>query len=157
MYKFYINNLILLVFITCSLILSSAYFIEFALGYEACNLCLIGRIPYYFAIFFSLFFLIFKKYKKFILRVLFICFVVSAMIAFYHFGIEQDFFSESLVCKIKSLDSNVSATELLRELENKQKSCKNVDFRIFGQSLATINLFISLILSFIIFKHKDIK
>jgi len=77
-------------------------------------------------------------------------FVSSSLIAFYHFGIEQNFFNESLVCQIKSLKLGASASELLQQLgDNKSKSCKDVDFKIFGLSLATINLFISIILSII--------
>ena len=81
-------------------------------------------------------------------------FISSVLIAFYHFGVEQGFFNESLVCQIKGLQQVVSPSELLQELENnKSKSCKDVDFKIFGLSLATINLFISLILSIIIIKN----
>ena len=153
MYKFINNNLIsLILFISISIVFS-AYFIEYILGYGACNLCLIERIPYFFAIAFSFFFLLSGKYKKLILTLLFISFISSALIAFYHFGIEQNFFDESFVCKIKSLNQNVSVNELLQELENNKKSCKNVNFKIFGLSLATINLFISLISSTIIFKN----
>ena len=80
-------------------------------------------------------------------------FISSALISFYHFGVEQGFFDESFVCQIKELKQNTSASELLQELEgNKPKSCKSVDFRVFGLSLATINLFISLVLSIITFK-----
>ena len=76
------------------------------------------------------------------------------MIAFYHFGIEQNFFNESCVCQIKDLNQNISTNELFQELvNNKSKSCKDVDFKVFGLSLATINLFISLILSIITFKN----
>ena len=153
MYKFISNYLIFLILFVSILILCSAYFIEYILGYEACNLCLIERIPYFFAIAFSFFFLLSGKYKKLILTLLFISFISSALIAFYHFGIEQNFFDESFVCKIKSSNQNVSANELLQELENNKKSCKNVNFKIFGLSLATINLFISLISSTIIFKN----
>ena len=81
-------------------------------------------------------------------------FVSSFLISIYHFGIEQGFFDESLMCQIKGLKQNISASELLQELEgNKPKSCKNVDFKIFNLSLATINLFISLVLSIIILKY----
>ena len=130
------------------LILLSAYFIEYILGYEACNLCLISRIPYFFIITFSLFFFFFKKFKKMILILILMSFICSVLISFYHFGVEQGFFDESLVCQIKSLQPSGTASELLQELKNdKPKSCKIVDFKIFGLSLATINLFISLILS----------
>ena len=81
-------------------------------------------------------------------------FISSFLIAFYHFGVEQGFFDESLVCQIKTLTSDTSASELLKQLENnKSKSCKNVDFKIFGLSLATLNLFISVVLSIITFKN----
>ena len=148
MFKFLNNNLIAVFFSCSTLILLSAYFIEHVLGYEACNLCLIGRIPYFFVITFCLIFFFFKKFEKILLILIFISFISSTLIAFYHFGIEQGFFDESLVCQIKTLKQNMSTVELLQELENnKPKSCKNVNFKIFGLSLATINLFISLILS----------
>ena len=154
MFKFLNNNLIAVFFSFSILILLSAYFIEYVLGYEACNLCLIGRIPYFLVITFSLIFFFFKKIKKIVLILIFISFVSSVLISFYHFGIEQGFFDESLVCQIKWFGQNTSAAELLQELKNNtSKSCKNVNFKIFDLSLATINLFISLILSFITFRH----
>ena len=153
MFKFLNNNLIAMFLSVSILVLASAYFIEHVLGYEACNLCLIGRIPYFLIIAFSLFFFLFKKFKKIILVLIFICFMSSVLISSYHFGVEQGFFDESLVCQIKSLNKEISTSELLKELENnKSKSCKDVNFKLFGMSLATINLFISLILSIITFK-----
>jgi len=144
------NNLIIIFFSFSILVLLSAYFIEYVLGYEACNLCLIGRIPYFFVIIFSLLFFFFKKLKKILLILIFVSFIFGILIAFYHFGVEQGFFDESLICKIKGLGQNMSASELLQELEDKKlKSCKNVNFKIFGLSLATINLLVSLVLSII--------
>ena len=154
MFKFLNNNLIAVFFSFSILILLSAYFIEYVLGYEACSLCLIGRMPYFFVISFSLIFFFFRKIKKILLILIFISFVSSILISFYHFGIEQGFFNESLVCQIKGLNQDTTASELFKELENnKSKSCKNVNFKIFGLSLATINLFISLILSIITYKN----
>ena len=154
MYKLLYNYIIAIFASISILILFSAYFIEYGLGYEACNLCLIGRIPYFFIIAFSLIFFLFKKLKKTMLIFISISFVSSVLIAFYHVGIERGFFDESLVCQIKGLKQDLSASELLREFENiKSKSCKNVNFKIFGLSLATINLFISLILSIITYKN----
>jgi disulfide bond formation protein DsbB len=153
MFKFLNNNLIAVFFSFSILVLLSAYFIEYVLGYEACNLCLIGRIPYFLIITFSLIFFFFKKIKKIILMLIFISFIFSFLISFYHFGIEQGFFDESLVCQIKEVKRDISASELFKELENsKAKSCKNVNFKIFGLSLATINLVTSLALSIITLK-----
>ena len=150
MYKFLKNNLIATFFSISALILLSAYFIEHVLGYEACNLCLIGRIPYFFVITFCILFFFFKKFKKIILILIFISFISGVLIAFYHFGVEQGFFDESFVCQIKNLKQNATSAGLLQELtNNKSKSCKTVDFKIFGLSLATINLFISSVLSII--------
>ena len=153
MFKFLDNNMVAVFFSISTLILLSAYFIEYVLGYEACSLCLIGRIPYFFITIFCLIFFFFKKFKKILLILIFISFIFSVLIAFYHFGIEQDFFDESFVCQIKGLKQSISASELLQELvNNKSKSCRDVNFKLFGMSLATINLFISLILSIITFK-----
>ena len=153
MYKFLQNNVIAFFFSISVLVLLSAYFIEFVLGYEACNLCLIGRIPYFLVIILSLFFFFFKKLKKLLLILIFMSFMSGVLIAFYHFGVEQGFFEESLVCQIKSLKQNVSASDLMQALENdKSKSCKIIDFKIFGLSLATINLFIFFALSIMTFK-----
>ena len=153
MYKFLNNNLIAVFFSISILILFSAYFIEYILGYEACNLCLLGRIPYFFVIAFSFIFFFFKKLKKLILVFIFLSFASSVLISFYHVGVEQGFFDESLVCQIKELKKDASTSELLQEFENnKSKSCKDVSFKIFGLSLATINLFISLILSIILLR-----
>ena len=152
MYNFLNKNLIATFFSISAIILLSAYFIEYVLGYEACNLCLIGRIPYFFVITFCLLFFFFKKFKKIIFILIFMSFMSNVLIAFYHVGIEQGFFNESFVCQIKNLKQNALSSELLQELSNnKSKSCKKVDFKIFGLSLATINLFISFGLSIIIF------
>ena len=153
MYKFLQNNVIAFFFSISVLVLLSAYFIEYVLGYDACSLCVIGRIPYFLVIILSIIFFFFRKLKKILLILIFTSFISGVLIAFYHFGVEQSFFDESLVCQIKSFKQDVSASELMQELtNNKSKSCKNVYFKIFGMSLATINLFILLVLSIITFK-----
>ena len=133
MFKFLDNNLIPKLFFVSILILLSAYFIEYVLGYEACNLCLVSRIPYFFVIAFSLFFFFFKKFEKIILMFICISFTSGVLIAFYHFGIEQGFFDESLVCQINAFALDASTSDLLQQLENnKSKSCKIVELKIFG-------------------------
>ena len=68
------------------------------------------------------------------------------MLSFYHFGIEQGFFKESAVCGLKNALSVITKEELLEQLQVKTVSCKDVTFRIFGFSLTTFNMIISLIL-----------
>ena len=132
--------------------LGAAYFIQHILGHKPCNLCLIERLPYIFAIIIISLGLILKKFEKAIIISLILIFLAATIISFYHFGIEQGFFKESLVCNLDSSITNLSKEDLIKELQQQTVSCKDVSFRIFGLSLATINTIISLILSVITIK-----
>jgi len=133
--------------------LGAAYFIQHILGHKPCNLCLIERLPYIFAIIIIVSLgLILKKFEKTIIILLILIFITATIISFYHFGIEQGFFKESLVCNLDSSIANLSKEDLIKELQQQTVSCKDVSFRIFGLSLATINTIISLILSVITIK-----
>ncbi len=132
--------------------LGAAYFIQHILGHKPCNLCLIERLPYIFSIIIISLGLILKKFEKAIIILLALIFITATIISFYHFGIEQDFFKESLVCNLDSSINNLSKEDLIKELQQQTVSCKDVSFRIFGLSLATINTIISLILSVITIK-----
>ena len=130
--------------------LFTAYFIQYILGHLPCNLCLIERIPYFLTIIIILISFISKKYEKIYLALLSAIFIFATLLSFYHFGIEQGFIEESLVCDLTSQNNNLTAEDILKDLKEKTISCKNVTFKIFGLSLATINTIISLILSIII-------
>ena len=132
--------------------LGAAYFIQHILGHKPCNLCLIERLPYISAIIIITLGLILKKFEKVIIILLILVFVAATIISFYHFGIEQGFFKESLVCNLDNNINNLSKEDLIKELQQQIISCKDVNFRIFGLSLATINTIISLILSVITIK-----
>ena len=132
--------------------LVAAYFVQYILGHKPCNLCLIERLPYIFAIIIIALGLILKKFEKAIIIFLILIFLAATIISFYHFGIEQGFFKESLVCNLDSSIINLSKEDLLKQLQQQSVSCKEVSFRIFGLSLATINTIISLILSVITIK-----
>ena len=142
-----------LIFLFCLFALFSAYFIQYVLGYQPCNLCLIERIPFIFAILIILFCLIFKKLEKITLIILSLIFFVAALISFYHFGIEQGFIIESFVCELNTRGDILTKEALLDELKQKTISCKDVTFKILGLSLATINIFVTLLLSAITTKH----
>ncbi|MBA1339751.1 MAG: disulfide bond formation protein DsbB [Pelagibacterales bacterium] len=144
-----ILNLILLF---CFFALFTAYFIEYFLGHQPCNLCLIERIPYILTIIIIILSIIFKKFEKVYLIILSLIFISATLISFYHFGIEQGFIKESLVCDLNSQNNSLTKEALLTELKEKTISCKDVTFKIIGLSLATINIFISLILSIITIK-----
>jgi len=137
----------LLIFIT--LILISAFLIEYRLDHKPCKLCIYQRIPYFVAVLLILKMLLTTSYQKIALFILALTFLVSASLAFYHFGIEQGFFSESLICTAGNLSENLSKEELLKLLESNPISCKDISFKILGFSLATINTIFSIMLSVI--------
>jgi len=132
--------------------LSIAYFIQYVLGHKPCNLCLIERIPYIAAIILISLIFILNRNQKIISSLILIFFIFGAVVSFYHFGIEQEFFSESLVCDLGN-SQPLNKEELLNQLKKTEiVSCKDVTFRFLGLSLATINTIISLILGGIMIK-----
>jgi len=133
--------------LTISLIsLISAYYIEYILGHQPCNLCLIERIPYVISIFLICISLILKKIEKFFVLLLIIIFFISVLISFYHFGIEQGLFNESAICGLEGSKEIITKEEILKQLSEKTTSCKDVTFRIFGFSLTSINIVLNLFL-----------
>ena len=132
--------------------LTAAYFIQYILKHQPCNLCLIERIPYIFSLIIISICLFTKKFEKLSLMILSLIFFSATLIASYHVGIEQGFIKESLVCDLNDKNSNLSKEALLNQLKEMPVSCKDVTFKIFGLSLATFNIFINLILSVITVK-----
>ena len=142
------NNIFLFVILAIiSLTTISTLIIQHWLGHEPCKLCLYERIPYFLSILLIIKIIFIEKYKKITLLILFLVFMSSTVLAFYHFGIEQGFFSESLACTSGDLSKTLSKEELLQQLKLNSISCKDVSFRILGLSLAAINTIFSLILS----------
>ena len=144
------NKLILLyIFIFLSIALTSAFLIEYWLGHKPCRLCLYQRIPYILAIFLLIKIFFIKNYEKVTLLILFLTFLTSSILAFYHFGIEQGFFNESFACVAENFSETTSKEEILKQLKESNISCKDVSFKIMGLSLASINTIFSIILSVI--------
>ena len=147
------NKIILkLILLFSILAILAAYFIQYVLGHQPCNLCLVERMPYIFSIIIISIFLFTKKFEKISLIILSLTFFVAALLSFYHFGIEQGFIKESLVCDLNSPDNELSKEALLNQLKKVPVTCKDVTFKVLGFSLATINIFISLLLSAITLK-----
>ena len=146
--KIILNSLIFLSFIA----LSFAYFVEFVLGHEPCNLCKIERIPYIGSIILISFLIFTNKWEKIILSIILLLFIFGSVTSIYHVGIEQGVFSESLLCEL-GLNTNIqNSDDLLKSLEKTPISCKDVTFKIFGLSLATFNAFLSIVISYILIR-----
>jgi disulfide bond formation protein DsbB len=141
------NLLIKLIFLISFVALVSALFIEYVLGHQPCNLCVLERIPYLLAIIIILLNLKYSNYEKFFILLLSIIFLAGVIISLYHLGIEQGLVQESLVCDLKSGSNLLSKEEILKQLQEKNVSCKDVTFKIFGLSLTSYNILISLLIT----------
>ena len=144
------NTILIFILFGLSVSLISAYIIEYALGHEPCRLCVYQRFPYIVSILLVLSILLIKKNVKIHLLLLSLISLLGAVLAFYHFGIEQGFFSESIVCESQNLQEGLTKQDILKQLKQNTISCKDVNFTLFGLSLASINIIVSFIL-FMIF------
>tara|TARA_B100001989_G_scaffold161204_1_gene115622 strand:- start:709 stop:1197 length:489 start_codon:yes stop_codon:yes gene_type:complete len=145
MFKLKVEFYLKIIFIFSAIALSSALFIEYILGHQPCNLCLLERIPYGLSLVLISAIFILRKDEKFFILLLIITFIFSLAISFYHYGIEQGFFEESAVCGVKDFTENITKEDLLKELSEKTVRCKDVTFRILGLSLTSINIVVSII------------
>ena len=141
------NLFIKFIFLVSIIALVSAFFIEYILGHQPCNLCILERIPYLLAIILVLLNYKFTQFKKFFVLLLAIIFLAGTILSLYHLGIEQGFIQESLVCDLKSGSNLLSKEEILKQLQEKSVSCKDVTFKIFGLSLTSYNILISLLIT----------
>ena len=140
-----IKKFYLLIFLISTISLLGAVFIENVLEQSPCKLCLYQRIPYLISIFICFFG--FNYYKNFLwMYLLLILFIISTILSGYHVGIENGIFEEFSGCTSENINIT-NKLDLLNNLKKTMPSCKNVDFKLFGLSLATINLIISLIIS----------
>ena len=140
------NLLIKFIFLISFIALASAFFIEYKLGHQPCNLCILERIPYLLAIILILLNYKFNHLEKYFLILLIIVFFIATILSLYHLGIEQGFIEESLVCDLKNGSNLLSKEDILRQLQEKNVSCKDVTFKILGLSLTSYNIIISILI-----------
>ena len=140
-----IKKFYLVIFLISIISLLGAIFIENILEQSPCKLCLYQRIPYLISIFICFFG--FNYYKNFLwMYLLLILFIISAILSGYHVGIENGIFEEFSGCTSENINIT-NKLDLLNSIKKTMPSCKNVDFKLLGLSLATINLVTSLIIS----------
>ena len=142
------NLLIKLILLISIIALISAFFIEYILGHQPCNLCTLERIPYFLAIIVIFLNYKFIEFEKFFILFLTILFLFGTVLSLYHLGIEQGLIQESLVCDLKSGSNLFSKEEILKQLQEKSVSCKDVTFKMFGLSLTSYNILISILITF---------
>ena len=141
-YKYFIYIFLINIFI-----ILSALFIEYILNVKPCVLCIYERYPYYLILLLSALFFLKNNWKNQLMVLIILTSIVSFFLAGYHVGIENGLINELSSCKTE-VSKNMSKDILLKELQSKlAPSCKDVDFKLFGLSLASINMIMSLILT----------
>ncbi len=141
---FTLNKIYLLISAISIVTLLAAVYIEYVLGVRPCILCLYQRVPYILAIFLC-FFGYHNLENKLWIYLLVITFLVSSVLSGYHVGIENNIFKEFVGCTSKNMNI-INKNELLETLKEIQPNCKDVTFKLLGFSLATLNLFLSIII-----------
>ena len=121
-----------------------ALYVEYILQFKPCKLCLYQRMPYIVAIFISFIGYNYFKNDKILILIVMI-FSISAFISGYHYGIEKNIFEEFSGCTSNSLEI-IDKSELLKSLKDNVSSCKDVNFKLLGISLAGINFLLSLLI-----------
>ena len=151
---FKINKIttIKLILIISVVALASAFFIEYVLGHKPCNLCILERVPYLLAIIIIVLNYKFVHLEKHFILILILIFLAATILSLYHLGIEQGFIEESFVCDLKNVSNLLSKEDILKQLQEKNVSCKDVTFKIFGLSLTSYNIIISLLITFVVTK-----
>ena len=124
------KNFLILTFLISLFALISAYFIEYILGHQPCNLCLIERIPYMIALIIITINYKFNHLEKYLILLLVIVFLASTLMSLYHLGIEQGFIKESLVCDLKNSSKILSKEEIL--------NMQNIEVQKFKIKIADI-------------------
>ena len=152
MFNIKVESYLKLIFIISFISIITAFFIEYILGYQPCNLCLIERVPYALSLILIIINYTTRIDEKFIILLLILIFTFSFLISIYHFGIEQGYLEESAVCGLKNAAEIISKEELLLQLSKPFISCKDVTFRIFGLSLTSINVIVSFLITIILIK-----
>ena len=141
--KFYI-----IIFTLSFFSLVGALYVEYILGFKPCILCIYQRIPYAIAILISLI-AYFIGNRNILLIILGLTFFAGILLSGYHVSIEKGIIEPLFSCTGENVKSLVKE-EILKSLNNIQPDCRDVDFSIFGVSLATLNFIISFVLTIVI-------
>ena len=134
-----------LIILLCLSSICYAFFVEYILGYKPCVLCKYQRVPYILGLVIGLFGF-FKPSNKKVSIYIFLTFLISTTLSGYHVGIEQELYQSIFNCS----DDNLSILEegkLLESLNVINPDCRNVNYAVFGVSLATINFVLSFVIS----------
>ena len=130
--------------------LANAYTAEYVFGLEPCILCLYQRIPYAIAGVLGAAALFMPSFRLPAVAVAGVVFLAGAVLAFYHVGVEQHWWVSAAACGAGGGGDGPATVDDLRQLlmqAKPVKACDQVDWTLFGLSMATYNVALSLALA----------
>ena len=134
--------------------LAFAYAAQYGFGLEPCILCLYQRIPFAINIvlgLFSIFLATGSIIQIWLLRLCGLVFFIGACVALYHVGVEQHWWQSATSCGGNPITNAISPKQLFQSLKQVQpKACDTIDWNLFGISMASYNIVISLGLGILI-------
>jgi len=139
-----IRSFFIIIFAISLFSLTAALYVEYILGFKPCILCIYQRIPYGIAILISLCAFSTDNIKM-LLVILALTFMASALISGYHVSIEKGLIEPIFSCTGNNINS-LEKDEILKSLNDIQPDCKDIDFSLFGISLATLNFINSFVI-----------
>ena len=124
-----------------------AYTAQYGFGLEPCILCLYQRVPFAANVVLGLIALFMSAEspaRVWILRVCGLAFLIGGGIAFYHVGVEQHWWQSAASCGGTPITGAITSEQLLQSLQQVQpKACDDVDWTLFGISMASYNVVFS--------------
>ena len=144
------ENLVWIAFIGSLSLLLGAYAFEFLGNLKPCKMCLWQRWPHIGAILIGS--LIFYTKSRLLMRMVGMILLIGALIAFYHVGVEFNWWEGPSTCTSGSIN-NLSSAELMNKiLQAPIIRCDEVQWSFAGLSMAAWNGIFSLVLSFCWFR-----
>ncbi len=132
-------------------VLGAALVFQFGFGYQPCILCIWQRWPYVTVLVFSILTLLFRRWKgagDALLVASGLTLLAGAGIAAYHVGVEQHWWAGTASCGGTAPIGTLSVEELrARLMATPITRCDEVQWSLFGISMAGYNIVISLALA----------
>ncbi|NQV82173.1 MAG: disulfide bond formation protein B [Rhodospirillales bacterium] len=142
------------IFAASAAALINAYIAQYVFDLQPCILCLYQRVPYAIAGVLGGAALFVPGVRLWAVRLAGLVFLVGGGIAFYHVGVEQHWWASAAACGSAGGGDGPATVEELRQLllsAKPVKPCDQVDWTLFGLSMATYNVGLSLALAFMSF------
>jgi disulfide bond formation protein DsbB len=140
------TQFIWLAFLGSLSLLVGAYAFEFLGGLKPCKMCLWQRWPHLGAVIIGL--LVLSSKSVLLMRIACIVVLVGAGIAFFHMGVEFNWWEGPSTCTSGSI-TNLTSAELMKKiLEAPITRCDDIPWSFVGLSMAGWNGILSIILSY---------